>query len=410
MEVSLEAFKRVCQCGYEHPLTIEKILIGPNLLEQVEMFLQEKQLMNHPIVISDDNTYPIFDRSVLKSAQFIILNPKHLHADESGLAKIRNQLGEVSVFIAFGSGTIHDLSRYLAYERDIPFISVPTAASVDGFASTVAAMTFNGFKVTVPAQGPLAIFADSLILAKAPAHLTAAGVGDLLAKYTALLDWKVSHLLTGETICYRIVKITEEALQLMLSSLNELAKQKPVAYEPLIYGLILSGIGMQMIGSSRPASGAEHHLSHLWEMQVINEELSALHGEKVGVGLLQVCEVYRSLLKFQKAPILKREALNRDFIQTTFGPLADAVVQENKEDPLLMVSQEAFEAKFKEIQALVAPLPTPEQLKQYLEIVGGKTSLEAIGLDPSLMKISLQLAPYVRNRLTLLKVINRLKP
>ena len=182
---------------------------------------------------------------------------------------------KASVLIAFGSGTIHDLTRYTAFKLNIPFLSVPTAASVDGFASTVAAMTFKGFKVTIPAKAPLAIFADTAIISRAPRYLTAAGVGDLLAKFTALVDWKISHLLTGEYLCDKIVTITEEALQTLLNVIDDLALQKEEAFEPLMYGLILSGLGMQMIGNSRPASGAEHHLSHLWEMHVINDEIKA---------------------------------------------------------------------------------------------------------------------------------------
>ena len=109
-------------------------------------------------------------------------------------------------------------SRYLAYQYKIPFISVPTAASVDGFVSNVAAMTWKGLKKTVPAVAPLAVFADTDIFAHAPRRLTASGVSDLLGKYICLADWKIASLLTGEYICSEIIemerKSPENSLQL----------------------------------------------------------------------------------------------------------------------------------------------------------------------------------------------------
>ena len=163
-------------------------------------------------------------------------------------------------------------------------MSVPTAASVDGFVSNVAAMTWKGLKKTVPAVPPVAVFADTRIFADAPARLTASGVSDLLGKYICLADWKIAHLLTGEYICDRIVELEEKALRTVVSSLREIAQGEGNGCEELMYALILSGLAMQMVGNSRPASCAEHHLSHLWEMEVINEKLDALHGEKVSVG------------------------------------------------------------------------------------------------------------------------------
>ena len=297
---------------------------------------------------------------------------------------------KASVLIAFGSGTIHDLTRYTAFKLNIPFLSVPTAASVDGFASTVAAMTFKGFKVTIPAKAPLAIFADTAIISRAPRYLTAAGVGDLLAKFTALVDWKISHLLTGEYLCDKIVTITEEALQTLLNVIDDLALQKEEAFEPLMYGLILSGLGMQMIGNSRPASGAEHHLSHLWEMHVINDEIKALHGEKVGVGLSYVCERYRSLLELKEAPAFKEVNLyDENMLSPIFNQLTAAILKENEHDCLTQVNEGVFKLQFNQIKALIETLPTATQVRTWLKQVGGKTTLAEIGLEERLKEPSL---------------------
>ena len=416
MEVQLDSFKKGCSCGREHLITIEKILIDSHALSEVSAFIEQQDLTVYPMIICDTNTYHTGGSTLqtllkLSDQQMIVLNAQGLQADEFGLEAIKKQFNmKASTLIAVGSGTIHDLTRYFAHEINLPFISVPTAASVDGFASTVAAMTFNGFKVTTLAKAPLAIFADTSIIAKAPRHLSAAGVGDLLAKYTALLDWKISNLLTGEYICNEIVKITEEALQTMLGSLDEIANQSEEGYEPLMLGLLLSGVGMQMIGNSRPASGAEHHLSHLWEMHVMNEAVEALHGEKVGVGLILVADTYRSLLSYTEAPDFNHlDLLNERLLTPYFKDLTPDLLKENHPDPLEAVKETKFKEVFEEMLMLIKDLPSGEQLTKWLQMVGGKTTVQEIGLPESIEELSLSLAPYVRGRLTLLRVMKRLQ-
>lgn len=415
MEFNLEGFKQSCSCGREHLIEVEKIVIQSGVLSEVSTFIKSSDSTSYPIIICDLNTYGKGASQLeielnLKSQQVIVLNPCHLHADEYALEAIYKQLeSKVSVLIAVGSGTIHDLTRYLAHYLNIPFISVPTAASVDGFASSVAAMTFKGFKVTTSAKAPLAIFADTNIISKAPTHLTAAGVADLLAKYTALLDWKVAHVLTHEYLCERIIKVTEEALQMMLESLDGIANKEEEAYESLMYGLIISGLGMQMIGNSRPASGAEHHLSHLWEMHVINDEIEALHGEKVGVGLLLVSEAYHALLDWDQVVIQDQNLLDEMQLMPYFKQLTPHILKENQGGMLDDLSEEKFMACLDEIKVLIKELPSPDELRSWILKVSGKTTLTELGLSESLKEMSLSMAPYVRNRLTLLRVMKKFK-
>lgn len=416
MELQVDQYKKSCSCGRDHRIEVKKIVVDSHILSIIPGFIYEQSLGDYPVILCDTNTYQIGGLSLqtllgLSDQQVIVLNAHKLHADEFALQAIKKQFNpKASVLIAVGSGTIHDLTRYCADEFRVPFISVPTAASVDGFASTVAAMTFNGFKVTTPAVAPLAIFADTSIIAKAPKHLSAAGVGDLLAKYTALLDWKISHLLTGEYICWHIVSVMEEALKVMQNSLDDIANQTEEGYVPLMVGLMLCGIGMQMIGNSRPASGAEHHLSHLWEMQIINDEVEALHGEKVGVGLILVADFYRTLLSFEEAPCFNDlNLLDEVLLESYFKQLTPDIVKENHPDPLEVVTEERFKKVYTEILQLIRELPSSDQFKQWLETVGGKVTVQELGLPQSIEELSLSLAPYVRGRLTLLRVMKRLQ-
>ncbi|MGL4337323.1 MAG: sn-glycerol-1-phosphate dehydrogenase [Turicibacter sp.] len=412
MKINLSQLSRNCSCGKTHALSSLFISNQEDALKEIQHFLFKQEIDQTPLLICDTNTHKLITPAVLNqlnlaNLRFVTLPANGLHADEHGLKLLNDQLAiKPTVLLAFGTGTIHDLTRYTAHDLNIPFISVPTGASVDGFASNVAAMTFNGFKVTTAAVAPLAIFADPTLYANAPKQLSAAGVGDLLGKYTALLDWKVAHLLTGEFICHEVIALTEQALTLLVNSLENFDEQ---AHVHLMDGLILSGIAMQMVGTSRPASGAEHHLSHLWEMHVINDEITALHGEKVGVGLLMVCKEYQKLLLVNESPMLKKfESFNaKSHYGNIFKTLYNDVKKENDPDCLSRITDETLEKQFLAIKELVLNLPKPEELTRMMRLVGAKTTMHELGLSDEIESLSLELAPYVRPRLTLLRVMKR---
>jgi glycerol-1-phosphate dehydrogenase [NAD(P)+] len=162
-------------------------------------------------------------------------------------------------------------------------VSVPTAASMDGYASSVAAMEFGGVKVTFPAVAPEAIFADPAVLAAAPLELTRAGLGDLLGKATARTDWLAAHLLYGEPFDPAADARVLQPLRDALSAAEAILAGEPAAVEGLLHGLIQSGIAMAVVGSSRPASGCEHHASHFWDLLAARGERPHYsHGLQVG--------------------------------------------------------------------------------------------------------------------------------
>ena len=312
--------------------------------------------------------------------------------------------------IAVGSGTIHDITRYHAYEMKIPFFSVPTAASVDGFVSTVAAMTWHGFKKSFTAVSPIVVIADTDIFKKAPLRLTASGVSDLLGKYTALADWKITHLLTGEYICDEICNMEYEALDRLRDSLDGLTTGDTKAYVDLMYGLLLSGLAMQMTGNSRPASGAEHHMSHLWEMEVINDYIDFYHGEKVGVGLVLASKIYHAAAKKMRTSDFKvKDAMpvEEELIKEKFSKpgMFDTIMEENTPNLLEEIdSKKLIECK-NEIAEIIDQIPTAEELIAMIDKVEGVKSLEDLGFDQSYQAQTANLSPYVRARITFMRLL-----
>ena len=334
-----------------------------------------------------------------------MLDPTGLHPTERAVAEVDEGL-DADLLVAVGSGTIHDITRYVAFSRGINFVSVPTAASVDGYVSNVAVMTWCGTKKTLPAVPPIAMVADMDIIAKAPYELTASGIGDMIGKYTALFDWKFSNIITGEYICQHIIDMEEQALSEVVENLDAIKAQDTDATEALMYALVLSGLAMQMVGNSRPASGAEHHISHFIEMGVMVKDNQALHGEKVGVATSLVVERYFELLKkgLTREDLLATPARNEDVLRARFGSLAEELIKENTPDPLLKVDTNVLIDKWSELLALArATLPTKEQVCELLRRGGCSVTLSDIGIDESLKCDLVELSPLVRNRLTFMR-------
>lgn len=412
MTIDLTELRKKCGCGREHPIAVDEIEISGGAVRLLPE-LVEKYKKSSPVIICDENTYEAAGgdaRTAVGKCGLIRLPPRNLHADETAVKRAMEALDPGSdLLIAVGSGTIHDITRYLAHEKGIPFLSVPTAASVDGFVSTVAAMTWRGFKKTFPAVSPLAVLADTDIFPNAPYRLTASGVSDLLGKYTALADWKIAHLVTGEYFCGRVCRLEEEALAAVCANIGKIRLRDPEACAQLMYALLLSGLAMQMVGNSRPASGAEHHISHFLEMEILNPHLEALHGEKVGVGLMIASGVYHGdadALRSGTYDIPPYEGPETDRLRETIRSdvLYRQIVKENDPDPLAAVRPEALRSKVPEIVGILDSVPSQSRIAALISEAGGALSLRDIGAEEDLEEPLIRLSPYVRNRLTFMRL------
>ena len=409
---------RSCPCGRVHTLLTEECVVAPNAAEQMKEYLAAKRF-SHPLIIADDNTVRFSDNLTALFPAKITTVDGHAHATEVYTTEVGEVVDEVrpDILIACGSGSVHDITRYVACEKKLPFLSYPTAASVDGFVSGVAAMTWHGQKLTFPSVPPLACFADPEVFSTAPERLTASGIGDVLGKYTALFDWHVAHILTGEYLCEELCTLETEAIDELIDALEHREEIGEIGYvEKVMNALLISGLAIQLSGNSRPASGAEHHMSHLWEMHRINETNDGLHGEQVGVGLLAVTKKYYAALEkgldYDKiAAIDPVKTMDRNGLEPVFRDLTDGILKENLPDGTPASSSLAklrlTETTDREIREAAKLLPSPAEIERLLKLAHAPTTTEEIGLDGSEKFIakSLHYAPYVRDRLTLLKVL-----
>ena len=397
-----------CSCGRDHGVETQIAIVEAGCLCKLESYLSEYEIKGFRAVIYDENTYHAEGVVRPDADQEIILNPENLHANEVGVAMVMDQLSEqAQVLIAIGSGTVHDITRYCAYLKGIPFVSCPTAASVDGYCSSVAAMTWEGAKKTLTAVAPRLVLADTNVIAKAPIRLARSGFGDMIGKYIALADWRIAHAITGEFFCERIATIMEEATQAVLESSDSIAAGEGEAFEKLIYGLILSGIAMQMMGNSRPASGGEHHISHCIEMgpDGLGVHSDALHGEKVGVGTLMAAAEYHRLAELPDECWGDYPGLSEEEVLAVFGPrLTQQVLDENKVDCAAGITGTQIRNCITAVRKEVARIPEAETLLAAYQTIGAMTSLSDIEVAEELAPALLDDSPMVRNRLTLMRL------
>lgn len=340
-------------CGRKHAISTQMMEEAPEMARKIGQYLPNLGLAGTCVVVMDDNTKAAAGNDLLAglesySPKTVLFTRDDLHADEQALGTLLLALSEKPDFIvSCGSGTLTDIARYNSYMTGIPFVSYATAASVDGFASGSTPLLDNGFKTTYPGTAPRGIFYDADVLAAAPDQMTAAGFGDVLAKIIALIDWRLAYVAEDEPYCPLIAAIVDRAVESCLDLADDLAV-RPAASEAdhrargkacvnLVDTLSLTGIAMQMMGTSRPASGAEHHISHLLEMRDIQQhKTGSLHGDKVGIGTLISMVLYSKLFENRSLPT-QRPHLAADLwekeVRRVYGPLADQAIAKNTAYP-----------------------------------------------------------------------------
>ncbi|WP_068619055.1 sn-glycerol-1-phosphate dehydrogenase [Paenibacillus tuaregi] len=369
----------------ETATAIKQISLRRGAIREVPGYLLERNYLK-PLMVADKNTYQaagelLSDRLSQSGVQakIMLLTPNtagDYAADEQTIVEVLQSLepDQRDCLIAVGSGTIHDIVRFVSHKTRIPFVSVPTAPSVDGFTSSGAPLILRGVKTTVAAVPPIAIFADLGILINAPQPLIAAGFGDMLGKYTSLFDWKFSHLTAGEPYDEQVAAITERALKSCVDHVEQIGSRTEAGIHTLMTALIESGIAMLLFGQSHPASGAEHHLSHYWEMEYLRRGSRAhLHGAKVGVACAEISRLYHNAVDQGVYPGSEPEELKK------FGA---------------------------QIRKWVDDIPLESEIRQLLNTVHGPVSRVELGIDDQLLERSLNEAHKLRPRHTLLRALN----
>ena len=315
------------------------------------------------------------------------------------------QLDHPDVIVAVGSGTIMDFGRYPAYHLGIPFVAVPTLASSDGFTANICSIIIDGQKKSIPMQAAALVVCDLNVVSGAPLWLTVSGISDILAKYISLADWKIAHLVSGEYYCPMVADLAQEALTIMRKAADDMAAGGKPDFEAMTMAQMISGLTMQLLNHSRAASGAEHLMAHLVEMKPPRfENAHGMHGQCVGVGTYLCAKEYHYLASLPTPKAKPFEPLSRAWVDEKFGPLADGIMKENEKDVLGTFDPQNIVDHWDEIRAIIAEIPSAEELAALCEKLGAFYKPEQIGIDPALSEDMLSVSAAIRNRLTLIRM------
>jgi glycerol-1-phosphate dehydrogenase [NAD(P)+] len=324
--------------------------------------------------------------------------------------------------IAIGSGVMNDVVKHAAFTAGIPYMCIATAASMDGYTSAGAPLSEKGFKKTIPCRPAKVLLADLDVIAAAPPEMTGWGYGDLAGKVPAGGDWIIADALGIEAIDDVAWPMVQDGLEGWLAQPDRIAAGDRDAVEGLFLGLTLVGLAMEAHGSSRPASGADHQIAHLWEMDDLHhggERVS--HGACVAVGTMTALRMYDWLLsrdlttldpahRAAEAPGLgDKEAEIRD----RFGPgeIADRAIVETRakhvEGAALQARLATLAAAWPDLsQRLRARLWTADRMAQHLARAGAPVEAADIGVDPAYLYRTILKARFLRSRYTVLDLLD----
>lgn len=401
------------------------IYIGNDAVSRLTQYCSDNGLRALRLV-ADHNTYAALGEAVDRTltahgcdVNTIVLTGHDIIADAYYITQVlvRADASE-RVYLAVGSGTITDIVRFVSHRTRLSFISVPTAPSVDGYTSIGAPLVIDRFKQTLVTQPPVAVFADLPTLCAAPHRMIASGFGDILGKFTSLADWRLGYLIWDEEYSEAIARRAQRAVQSCAEAVEGIGQATEEGIRRLIDGLIESGLCMLDFGKTAPASGAEHQLSHFWEIKLLWENRpSLLHGAKVGVACVLVARLYDQIKRISQQRAAQMMASvprpDRDDeirrIRNVYGPVADTVIAE--QTPFLNLDDMAYERlrrrvvdHWADIQHLAAGVPSAEQVEEMLRAVGAPTEPGMLGLSDDEVALGLCCAHYFRNRFNVMKL------
>ena len=361
-----------CNCGRKHTCDIKYCYIEEDACKRLtELCKGYKKIL----IVADENTFKASGEMVVnaieKPYEKVIFSGKSvLIPNEDAISKVEENLKDADLIIGVGSGVIQDLCKYVSFDKKVPYFIVATAPSMDGYASSGAAMILKGMKETVSAGVPTAIIADTNVLANAPQEMIKAGYGDIVGKYSSLNDWKLSKVINGEYFCGYIYDLTKEMLERTLELSNGLLKKDKQSVKALMEALVGVGIALSYLGNSRPASGSEHHLSHFFEITgIVFNEKYFCHGLDVAYSAVITARIREEILSkpFAKTQFVeKKEDLMKN-LERVYGKVAKGCF--NLQTKLNMYDADRISIyleKENEIREVLREMPTAKEMEKLL--------------------------------------------
>ena len=408
-----------CPCGKTHTATIDDVIVGNGVIRQLPGIIA-KYGAKKPFILADVNTFAAAGKAVcdLLDAQGIsysryIFPDKALEPDEKAVGSLMLHYDHsCDLVIGVGSGVINDIGKILSCVTGHRYIIVATAPSMDGYASATSSMARDSLKVSLNTRCADVILGDIDILKNAPAHMLKSGLGDMLAKYISIAEWRIAHLITGEYYCEEVAQLIRSALKKCVDNAEGLLKREDAAIRAVFEGLVIGGIAMTYAGVSRPASGVEHYFSHVWDMRGLEFGTPVdLHGIQCAQATLVSAKLYEAV-KGMTPDREKAEAFVKDFCYDDWSKSLRSFLGRSAET---MIALEEKEGKYRKdthparfatiqnyweqiVQIIEEEIPSYAVLSDLLDTIGIAKELD---MDKELLQTSFLATKDIRDKYVL---------
>lgn len=419
-------FNTPCPCGKIHELSQCKSVVGKGTIDHLSIFAKSV-CANKAFLFADVNTYPVAGDKICQilndsdvSVTTYIFPDSHTEPDEKAVGSLVMHFdNSCDMIVGLGSGVMNDLGKILANLTGKPYVIVGTAPSMDGYASASSSMAMDGVKVSLNTMCPHLVIGDTDILKTAPLHMMKSGLGDMLAKYTALCEWRISHLLNDEYYCEAVAGEVRNSLKKCTDNASGLLSKDEKSIEAVFEGLIGCGSCMEYAGCSRPASGIEHYLSHVWDMRGLEFGTNIdLHGIQCAIGSLYSVKAFEELKKVVPD---KEKALEyvqnfnfdkwSDELRAFIGEGAESMIALEEKEQKYNVQKhkqrlEKIMDNWDEILRIIdEELPSYTELEAILDLIEAPKKLEDIGLNSSILPMTFKSAKDIRDKYVLPRLV-----
>ena len=402
-----------CPCGRKHTFVTEIVEIESGLTARMGKILADAKFPKKVLLVSDQNAINAAAGTVesIEAAGFEIkklVYQNMMYAKIEQVQEVEALCADVDGIIAVGTGSINDICRVASFRQKKEFCIVATAPSMDGFASDTAPIIENNFKNSFFVEQPRIILADTKVLAKAPLELKAAGFGDMVAKYIGIADWQIANLLIDEYYCPAVADITMQGVKKVVDLAEQVNGEDEVAAGNIMEGLILSGLGMKLAKSSRPASGAEHVVSHYLECYKLARGIwPEFHGKKVGVATVLINRIYHNIADRVEEVNPTADNPDWDLIRAQFDETQHADLMKVNEPSIMdKVDPARLKAIWPDIRRIIKTvLPTDEALMKMMKAAGAATEPADVHVDDELLEKGLRYHAYMRYRILLTRLL-----
>lgn len=415
---------------YSDRLHVGLVTIAAGALDEAAGILKRALPAGRWLLVADPTTWGVAGERLLAGlraagldVEAIVLPPAPgctLVANDVEVERLAERLRagspHLTAAVAVGSGTVNDIVKLATFMAGLPYAVVATAPSMNGYTSPISAILWKGVKSVQEAHVPRAVVADVTVLSAAPARMIASGFGDLLSKPVSNADWLLSHLMTGSKYCPDVIRLVGEGSRLLAGVAGRLPARDPDAVAGLTGALILSGYAMALAGTSAPASGGEHLVSHYLDMRhYAFGEPNDLHGCQVGVGTRVAVALYERLLAWSPEALDIEERVAslaawpdyEHLLRERFGALADSVIPYARDG---YPTPDALRRRLQRVKGewltlsarLARDMRTPAQVLVDLRAAGCPTTFTSLGASPERAREAVVWSKDIRSRYTVL--------